>query len=130
MRTVFLICLALVLLALPVSALRQATSDAGQPYLVTDINQRPTGGKTIQMFNVADRLFLLVDNSRSGCALVESDGTPDGTELLKDLNTFCDGLGDFTVLGSTLFYTAGNRLLQTQGTPQRIADARYCFPII
>ena len=74
--------------------------------------------------NVGGTLFFVADDGVSGAELWRSDGTADGTLLVKDINSGGGGSSPATLtnVGGTLFFAAndgvgGTELWSSDGTP-------------
>lgn len=111
---------------------------------VADLAPGFGGSGPSQLTAVGSTLFFAAvdianQEGSSGVELWRSDGTAAGTRLVKDINPTGDAFGprssyprDFTVLGSTLLFTAvdassGRELWRSDGTAegtQRVADLR------
>jgi ELWxxDGT repeat protein len=95
----------------------------GQEFLVKDINPGPGWSSIDFKFRYGNQ-FYFVANSEAGFELWVSDGTPDGTLILKDIHPVL-GAGsnpaDFVELNDLWFFTAddgtnGRELWRTDGT--------------
>jgi ELWxxDGT repeat protein len=103
-----------------------ASAVAPEPYLVKDINPGTDGSDTGEVTNIYNTLLFCADDGVHGRELWKSDGTPDGTALVKDINpggeTSCSGglsvndkfffqaydgvHGPLTEFNGTLFFSA------------------------
>jgi ELWxxDGT repeat protein len=97
----------------------------GKPYLLRDINQTGAGSWLSGFTALGDRLFFQAYDSTHGRELWVTDGTPEGTVLVKAINPDSGGSypESFTALGDRLFFTAddgthGRELWITDGTPE------------
>ena len=100
--------------------------------LVKDINpanssdsEGPFGPTPYSLTEVDGKLFFTADDGRTGDALWVSDGTADGTRLVKDINPGIDrsNIFNLTVAGDLLFFTVddgfnGNELWVSNGTTE------------
>ncbi len=89
------------------------------------IQQNPNGFTFANNFTIYNNLlFFCATDSTYGHELFKSDGTIDGTVLLKDINQLGDGDPDFlTVFNNKLYFTAndginGYELWVTDGTSE------------
>jgi ELWxxDGT repeat protein len=70
-----------------------------------------------------DAMFFVASDGLSGFELWRSDGTPDGTAMVKDIapGSTSSQIENFTVMGSALYFSAydgsSRRLWRTDGTP-------------
>ena len=104
--------------------------------MVKDIRPGSDSSGPKQLTAVGNRLIFTANDGVHGDELWSSDGTRDGTILLKDINTanFESGVDDdvpLKVLGYTVFFAGddgpshGNELWKTDGTPagtERVTD--------
>lgn len=91
--------------------------------LVLDISTANTVPLT-QLTAADNRLFFVADDGTHGNELWASDGTPEGTLLLKDIgsNSASGQITEMVALGNTLLFTAnngthGSELWTSDGTP-------------
>jgi ELWxxDGT repeat protein len=101
------LCILLAVLA-ALASLRPTRATANI-WLVKDVN--PGGGSSLTSFpyftEVDNNLFFQANDGVHGWELWKSDGTADGTTLVKDINPSGDSfVYDLTVLGDTLFFFA------------------------
>ncbi|MGA9997823.1 MAG: ELWxxDGT repeat protein, partial [Pyrinomonadaceae bacterium] len=75
--------------------------------------------------NVNGTLFFTHDDGMHGLELWKSDGTPEGTVLVKDVNTYIydSDVNNLTNVSGTLYFTAddwvhGQELWKSDGTPE------------
>jgi ELWxxDGT repeat protein len=111
-------------------------TNLGQVVLVKDINPETSnygftsGSSPFNLTEFNDRLYFSASDGENGRELWVSDGTTDGTQLLKDINpggsdsgfTY-NFLGDFTELNDRLYFGAndgenGNELWVSDGTAE------------
>jgi ELWxxDGT repeat protein len=91
------------------------TSDARGARLVKDTCPDATGRCTLSIVRdtltaVGDRLYFVGNDGVVGPELWVSDGSPEGTQLVKDVRPGWQrspGLGELTAAGATLFFAAG-----------------------
>lgn len=75
---------------------------------------------------LGDSLFIVSELLDSSCELIRTDGTPEGSEVLKDIspdNSERYSIGPTTTLGSMLYFIVersgyGYQLWKTDGTPE------------
>ncbi|CAM1345282.1 ELWxxDGT repeat protein [Tenacibaculum amylolyticum] len=104
-----------------------------QAYLVKDINTESRNGSDVEnLIEFKGKLIFSADNEEYGDELWISDGTPEGTELLADIEAgrLSSSPRYLTILGDKLYFRAddnatGQELWSTDGTPEgteRITD--------
>lgn len=83
----------------------------------------PAYNSEVRAANINGALLFAAGNAETGVELWRSDGTPEGTALVKDIRPGADSsnLRDFTVVGDTLFFRAndgavGYELWKSDGT--------------
>lgn len=78
----------------------------------------PTGYTPFGALDGSIYFPALLDGSTTGAELWKSDGTPEGTSLVKDVNPGKSGsdIREFETVGSKLFFTALGQLYVTDGT--------------
>lgn len=95
-----------------------------EPYMVADIN---TSGSSAPSYLIAmgNTAFFAATSFTYGTELWKSDGTTDGTVMVKDINpgTSSSYLSKLTILGNTLYFiandgTSGTELWKSDGTPE------------
>jgi ELWxxDGT repeat protein len=100
-------------------------SDAGGTDMVADIVTGPDGSFPSELVDVGGTLFFTADDGANGSELWTSDGTPDGTQMVEDIDA-APGSGSsptlLTAVGGTLYFTAddgthGFELFKSDGTP-------------
>jgi ELWxxDGT repeat protein len=108
----------LIFAAVAFTALPASTAQAPDlPCLVKDINLNTNisgvsshiGGITkSKMVAVNGIVYLIADDGNHGEEIWKSDGTAEGTMMLKDINPGANGSfpGQFTTVNGTLFFTA------------------------
>jgi ELWxxDGT repeat protein len=95
--------------------------------LVKDINPQPFSPSFLaDLTAIGGTLFFTANDGVHGRELWKSDGTPDGTVLVKDINpgpghSFPGGITDRTAVGGTFFFVAsdgvhGHELWKSDGT--------------
>jgi len=75
---------------------------------------------------LGDALFVVRELEDNSCELIRTDGTPEGSETLKDIspdNSLSYSIGPTATLGSTLYFIVersgtGHQLWKTDGTPE------------
>ena len=106
---------------------------AQRAYLVKDINTKSTYGSDVEnLIEFNGNLIFSAENDEYGDELWISDGTPEGTRLLVDIDAGSSGSSPryLTILDDKLYFRAddnatGQELWVTDGTPegtQRITD--------
>ncbi len=104
--------------------------------LVADISTDPSnpfGSSPFELTNVNGTLFFVANDDLHGFELWKSDGTAEGTVLVKDITPGPDGnisaISELTAVGSTLFFSAiddkGVELWKSDGTEEgtmRVSD--------
>ena len=106
-----------------------AATEPPEPYLVKDISTKAIGPSPRQLTDVNGTLFFYAYDGLHGWELWKSDGTPDGTLLVKDIipgggdscYAGCDYI-ELTNVNGTLFFRAddgvyGEELWVSDGTP-------------
>ena len=104
----------------------------GDARRVTDLN--PGGGSSFDPMDSSDfvqlgeKLYFVADNGTSGKEIYVTDGTAEGTKLIKDINPDGDsfkivGGSNFTEFGDKLYFvaddgTSGGELYVTDGTAE------------
>ena len=102
------------------------TTDGTQ--MVADLDPDPQDGIILSNANDIqaglDRIYMIIDEGIHGQEIWTSDGTPEGTVLLKDINNRSEGsdVDDLTVVGNTAYFEAdddihGEELWVSYGTP-------------
>lgn len=99
--------------------------------MLKDINTVPSSG-SVQTSSATGfteykgKMFFSADDGTRGAELWVSDGTADGTKLVKDIYEGTEGSNPqhFTILNDSLYFTAtdaqaGNELYVTDGTPEK-----------
>src|SRR5689334_16763056 len=96
-----LACVAALALASPAAAI-----GGGEPVLVKDLG---TTSIIRYLTGAGGRLYFLVSDPDHGGELWTSDGTADGTRLVKDINPGPAGSDpdNLTAVGDSLYFTAG-----------------------
>ncbi|NOK06672.1 MULTISPECIES: ELWxxDGT repeat protein [Myxococcus] len=115
----------------------------GTPALVRDLRTRapepptwgPPGSQPAEFVKVGDTLFFTATEASSGLELWKSDGTPEGTQLVRDINpgpasSYITGL---TVVGEHVYFSAyeasrGQELWKSDGTPEGTVIVRDIYP--
>ncbi|MBL7945950.1 MAG: hypothetical protein JNN32_07775 [Flavobacteriales bacterium] len=108
--------------ALPFVLCCALTATAQVPALLRDIN--PTSGSNVGGITCVDGLvFFSANDGTTGAETWVSDGTPSGTQLLKDINPGAAGSGPVSFLGwnDRVYFAADNgvdgyQLWSTDGT--------------
>jgi len=100
-------------------------------HMVKDINSGSKGARLSELTGVGGEFFFVADNGGSGRELWTSDGTPDGTEMIRDIRPGEEGAiapggigshsGWFTAVEGVLFFAAndgenGYELWKSDGT--------------
>jgi ELWxxDGT repeat protein len=106
------------------------------PTLVADINQLPVDANPHNLISLDGELYLVANDGIHGEQLWKSDGTPDGTIMVTDINPGGQaGLspGGFTVSNHKLFFSAtdgmhGFELWQSDGTADGTAMVKDLNP--
>ena len=95
----------------------------GTPTVLKTINSNePMGSMPMSLININGTLFFSANDGVSGQELWKSDGTPDGTFLVKDIDSSGDSWPqDLTNVNGTLFFSAndgvsGQELWKSDGT--------------
>ncbi|MFM9960123.1 MAG: ELWxxDGT repeat protein [Planctomycetaceae bacterium] len=99
----------------------------------TDPFSNPIGSSPQHLTNVNGTLFFVAADDLHGFELWKSDGTAEGTVLVKDITPGLDGnissISELTAVGSTLYFSAidefGVELWESDGTPEgtgRVTD--------
>jgi ELWxxDGT repeat protein len=91
-----------------------AVTEEPEPYLVKDIITKGTGNPPRHLTNVNGTLYFYVDDGVHGWELWKSDGTAEGTALVKDINPgsgdSCSGseceYSELTAVNGTLYFNA------------------------
>jgi large repetitive protein len=117
-------------LLLAVLATASPAASATAPHLVANLDQEPSGPLPSLIYSfveVGGRGVLVAETAAEGLELWGTDGTPEGTGLLKDLCPDCSG--DPVLLGSTpqqAFYAVldGGRVPQLWRTDGTTAGTR------
>ena len=99
---------------------------SGTPQLLDDLNLFPPRLFPFGFTDFIDATFFVADDGISGRDLWKTDGTKEGTVLVKDIRPGEAGssINNLTVVGDTLFFTAsgvnikGKQLWKTDGTEQ------------
>lgn len=82
--------------------------------MVTDINTSPAinGGKSIAsgLLVVNGRLYFSADDGRNGVELWTSDGTAQGTHMVRDINPTSSNPAELTAVNGMLYFTADDGL--------------------
>ncbi len=68
-------------------------NNSSQVVLVKDINPGSDGSYPNYFTEIDNQLYFTADDSENGNELWVSDGTSEGTQLVKDINP---GIGDFS----------------------------------
>jgi len=99
---------------------------SGVPSLVADINKSPTSSASSDpqhLVSIGETLYFTADDGVNGRELWKTDGTAQGTVLVKDIQPGNSGSspGWLTAVGNTLFFTAddgvhGRELWRSDGT--------------
>lgn len=93
--------------------------------MVTDINTSPgiNGGKSVTsgLLVINDRVYFSADDGRNGVELWTSDGTPEGTRMVRDINPASSNPAEMTNVAGILYFTAddgihGVELWKSDGT--------------
>ena len=95
--------------------------------MVKDINSGSSGSLPSELTAVGNTLYFTADDGINGTELWKSDGTADGTVMVKDLNAIFDdesgmpGTTQLTAFGNTLYFTSntgtnGTELWKSDGT--------------
>ncbi|MBC7919817.1 MAG: hypothetical protein H7Z75_01880, partial [Ferruginibacter sp.] len=105
-----------------------ATAAQAQPQLLKDINAAPANSPYFGPINLTDVgrvLYFSAANPANGRELWTSDGTPEGTRLIKDLRPGLETSNptNLTNVGGVLYFTAddgttGTELYRSAGTPE------------
>jgi ELWxxDGT repeat protein len=110
---------------------------AFEPYMVKDLVTKNAGSSASDRTVVGDVLFFTHDSADLGRELWRTDGTEEGTTLVKDIwpgpESGLDSLRTLTGVGGTLFFVAndgqhGEELWTSDGTPEGTAIARDFSP--
>ncbi|MEW6498305.1 MAG: ELWxxDGT repeat protein, partial [Cyanobacteriota bacterium] len=104
------------------------SDEANGTALVQDIN--PGSGSAFSFYTqphfaaVGNTLYFSADNGSVGTELWKSDGTPNGTQLVRDINPGMESsdLSNLTAFNGTLYFSANNgsvgqELWKSDGTP-------------
>ena len=95
------------------------------PHMLKNIDTSPAHAETEvdASVNMGGIAYFSYNDSVHGLELWKSDGTPEGTQLVKDIEPGSDGsdIDHLTVVGSELFFTAydddnGTALWKSDGT--------------
>src|SRR5262249_9648749 len=111
-------------------------------YMVMDINDGAGGSDPQNITVMGGWLYFSADDGVHGRELWCSDGTPNDTYLVKDINTQNNGAdssapgfgsSNFAVVGGTLFFVAndgtnGYELWKSDGTANGTSMVRDIFP--
>lgn len=120
-----------------IEALETRLALAVTPSLVLDINAVPVGSDPASFALVGDIAYFAATNASHGRELWRTDGTPDGTRLVADIDPGSPSSepDQLTVVGSTLFFVAsqgGDReLWKSDGTAAgtvRVKDIKTTDP--
>ncbi len=89
----------------------------GEPFLVADVAVIGRGSHPTDLVGGSGTLFFVADDGYSGRELWRSDGTADGTRLVRDIRP---GLASplpyaLTPVGGTLFFVTRSRVLLRAG---------------
>ncbi len=118
----------------------QSDGTAAGTTLVKDIvpgsyGSYPNSSHPYALTNVNGTLFFTADNGTNGGELWQSDGTEEGTTLVKDIVPGSDGSYPYylTNVNGTLFFTAdngtdGTELWQSDGTEEGTRLVKNIFP--
>lgn len=111
--------------ALAVFVLVAASASSAQtPHLVKDINQfgGPSGMFASELVAIGDTVFFVAIQPATGAELWRTNGTPEGTVLVKDIQPGPQGSRPYRLIavGGRLFFTAddgaGRDLWKSDGT--------------
>ncbi|SVD95470.1 uncharacterized protein METZ01_LOCUS448324, partial [marine metagenome] len=107
------------------------TSDTSVAMMLKDIRLGSPGSSVSQIRvvpgpnGIGHTIFFKANNGTGGDELWKSDGTPDGTMIVKDIRTVAGStdIDKMTVVGNTLFFRAndgnnGSELWKSDGTSQ------------
>ena len=88
------------------------------PQLVRDLNATTLSSSIGPIVSIGDTAFFSADDGIHGAELWKSDGTADGTMLVKDITpgSVASNPSNLTVMNGTLYFQARGSLWQSDGT--------------